>query len=82
MRAQNISRNPKVTLNFEGDGHGGDIVVLSGTAEVDEAGASAADDLGWAAKYAGEWERSGMTAQSFALFSVAVRIRIGAVRGL
>ncbi|HEY5428346.1 MAG TPA: hypothetical protein VIK04_04460 [Solirubrobacteraceae bacterium] len=28
--------NPKVTLNFRGDADGGDIVVLSGTAEVDE----------------------------------------------
>jgi len=49
-RIRNIARNPKVTLNFDGDGHGGDIVVLSGMAEVDESGPSAADNTAWAAK--------------------------------
>jgi PPOX class probable F420-dependent enzyme len=38
-RIRNIARNPQVTLSFDGDGQGGDIVVLSGTAEVDESGA-------------------------------------------
>jgi PPOX class probable F420-dependent enzyme len=69
-RIRNIGRNPKVTLNFRGDANGGDIVVLSGRAEVDESGPS-------------EWERAGMTAESFARrFSVPVRIRIGAIHGL
>jgi PPOX class probable F420-dependent enzyme len=60
-RIRNIARNPKVTLNFDGDGHGGDIVVLSGTAEVDESVLSAAENAAWVAKYATEWERLGMT---------------------
>jgi PPOX class probable F420-dependent enzyme len=82
-RIRNIARNPKVTLNFDGDGHGGDIVVLSGMAEVEGSGPSAADNTDWVAKYAGEWKRSGMTAQSFAQrFSVSVRIHITAVHGL
>jgi len=81
-RIRNISRNPKVTLNFRGDANGGDIVVLSGTAEVDESGSSAVENPAWVAKYAAEWERFGMTAESFAQrFSVPVRIRIGAVHG-
>jgi PPOX class probable F420-dependent enzyme len=81
-RIRNIARNPKVTLNFDGDGHGGDIVVLSGMAEVEGSGPSAADNTDWVAKYAGEWKRSGMTAQSFAQrFSVSVRIHI-TVHGL
>ena len=46
-RIRNIGRNPKVTLHFGGDANGGDIVVLSGTAEVDEAGPSAAEDAAW-----------------------------------
>ena len=65
-RIRNIGRNPKVTLNFRGDADGGDIVVLSGTAEVNQSGPSAAEDAAWAAKYAAEWERAGMTAESFA----------------
>jgi hypothetical protein len=41
-RVRNITANPRVTLNFDGDGRGGDIVILSGTAHVD-ADAPAAD---------------------------------------
>jgi PPOX class probable F420-dependent enzyme len=81
-RIRNIRRNPKVTLNFRGDANGGDIVVLSGTAEVDESGPSAAENTAWVSKYATEWQRFGMTAGSFAQrFSVPVRIRIDAVHG-
>jgi PPOX class probable F420-dependent enzyme len=49
-RIRNIARNPKVTLNFDGDDHGGDIIVLSGVAEIDESMASAAENAAWAAK--------------------------------
>jgi PPOX class probable F420-dependent enzyme len=81
-RIRNIGRNPKVALNFRGDATGRDIVVLSGTAEVHESGPRAAENAAWVAKYATEWERFGMTAESFAQrFSVPVRIRIGAVHG-
>ena len=31
-RIRNIQANPRVTFNFDGDGHGGDIVVLTGRA--------------------------------------------------
>ena len=34
-RTRNIEANPKVSLNFAGDGYGGDIVILSGRAELD-----------------------------------------------
>jgi PPOX class probable F420-dependent enzyme len=81
-RIRNIARNPKVTLNFGGDGEGGDIVILSGTADVDESGPSAVEDEAYAAKYVTEFERFGMTAESYAQrFSVPVRIRITAVDG-
>jgi PPOX class probable F420-dependent enzyme len=82
-RIRNIGHNPKVSLNFRGDEHGRDIVVLSGTAEVDESGPSGAADAAWVAKYVTEWKRFGMTAESFAQrFSVPVRIHIKAVHGL
>jgi PPOX class probable F420-dependent enzyme len=81
-RVRNIARNPRVTLNFGGDGEGGDIVILSGKAEVDEGGPSAVEDPAFAAKYAAEFGRFGMTAESYAQrFSVPVRIRITAVDG-
>ena len=82
-RIRNIAHNPKVALNLDGDGRGGNIVVLSGIAEVDEAGPSAADNSAWNAKYAAEWERAGMTPQWFAQrFSVCVRVHIVAVHGV
>ena len=34
-RVRNIEANPRVTLNFDGDGGGGDIIVFTGTAAVD-----------------------------------------------
>jgi len=81
-RFRNIARNPKVTLNFRGDANGGDIVILSGTAQVNESGPAAGENPAWVAKYATEWERAGMTADSFSQrFSVPVRIRISAVHG-
>ena len=79
---RNIGRNPRATLNFGGDGSGGDIVVLSGMAEVVEFGPSAVQNAAWGAKYGADWERHGMTAESFAQrFSVPLRIRITDVHG-
>jgi PPOX class probable F420-dependent enzyme len=81
-RIRNIGRNPRVTLNFGGDGEGGDIVILSGIAHVDESGPSAVEDAAFAAKYATEFERFGMTAETYAeRFRIPVRIRLTAVNG-
>ncbi|HEX4011621.1 MAG TPA: TIGR03667 family PPOX class F420-dependent oxidoreductase [Solirubrobacteraceae bacterium] len=81
-RIRNIGLNPKVTLNFRGDASGGDIVVLSGRAEVDTSQPNAAENAAWVTKYATEWALAGMTAESFGQrFSVPVRIRISAVSG-
>ncbi|HEY3771976.1 MAG TPA: TIGR03667 family PPOX class F420-dependent oxidoreductase [Solirubrobacteraceae bacterium] len=81
-RTRNVTANPKVTLNFDGDGHGGDIVVLSGTAEIVESAPSAAENPEWVAKYVADWKRAGMTAESFAQrFSVPLRIHITDVHG-
>jgi PPOX class probable F420-dependent enzyme len=81
-RIRNIRQNPNVTLNFRGDPNGGDIVVLTGLAEVDERASSAAENSAWVDKYAKEWARAGMTAESFAQrFSIPVRIRITRVDG-
>jgi PPOX class probable F420-dependent enzyme len=81
-RVRNVRANPNVTLNFGGDGTGGDIVVLSGTAEVVDSAPSAAENTAWMAKYAADWERGRMTAESFAQrFSIPLRIRISDVDG-
>jgi hypothetical protein len=49
---------------------------------VDESGPSAVEDAAFAVKYAGEFERFEMTAESYAeRFSVPVRIHLTAVDG-
>lgn len=81
-RVRNVEANPKITLNFAGDGHGGDIVVLSGTAAVMR-DAPAADAVpAYLEKYAAGIERIGMTPESFAArYSVPVRIALTALAG-
>ena len=81
-RVRNIGANPRVTLNFTGDGRGGDIVVLSGTARLDRDGPSAAESPGYLEKYDAHIARIGMTPKTFAeRYSVPVRIELTRVRG-
>jgi len=81
-RVRNIAANPRVTLNFDGDGRGGDIVVLAGIAQV-EADAPAVDAVpAWLEKYAAQIEQFGMTPVSYAArFSVPIRIRLTRLDG-
>jgi PPOX class probable F420-dependent enzyme len=81
-RVRNLAANANVSLNFDGDRRGGDIVVLSGTA-VEEPGASPADaNAGYLAKYGASIDRIGHTPASFAeKYSVPLRVRITRSRG-
>jgi PPOX class probable F420-dependent enzyme len=81
-RVRNIEANSRVALNFAGDGRGGDIVVLSGSAAVD-AGAPSADAASdYRAKYDAHIARIGMTPETFAQrYSVPVRIHLTDLRG-
>lgn len=75
-RIRNIQANPRVTFNFDGNGRGGDIIVLTGRAAVERHGADADIDEAYLGKYGGHIERLGMTLDDFAArFSVPVRIR-------
>jgi PPOX class probable F420-dependent enzyme len=81
-RVRNVEANPRVTLNFAGDGKGGDIVVLSGRAAIDR-DAPPADQAG---EYRGKYDERiagiGMTPETFAQrYSVPVRIQLERVRG-
>jgi PPOX class probable F420-dependent enzyme len=81
-RVRNIEANPRVALNFAGDGRGGDIVVIPGRAIVDADAppADAADE--YLAKYDRHIARIGMTPQTFAArYSVPLRISFTGIRG-
>ena len=81
-RIRNIEANPHVTLNFGGDGGGGDIVVLSGDAAVDRDAPPANEVPDFLSKYEQHIARTGMTPESLArTYSVPVRIRLTRVRG-
>src|SRR4051812_767645 len=81
-RVRNIEANPRVALNFAGNGQGGDIVVLSGRAQIDRGAQGADRDEAYLAKYASHIERIGMTPEAFAQrYDHPVRIRLTRVRG-
>jgi PPOX class probable F420-dependent enzyme len=77
-----IARHPRVSLNLDGDGRGGDIVVFTGTARV-EPDAPPADQVpAYVEKYGWGFQRIGMTPAQFAeSYSVALRIRPDRLRG-
>ena len=75
-RIRNIQANPRVTVNFYGDGRGGDIIVFAGRATVDRDAPGADRDDAYLEKYGGNVERTGLSLEAFAArFPVPVRIR-------
>jgi PPOX class probable F420-dependent enzyme len=81
-RIRNLEANPRVALHFDGNGGGGDIVVLSGTASMDPGAAPASDVPAYTEKYGDDIARIGMDPESFsARYSVPVRIDLTRLRG-
>jgi PPOX class probable F420-dependent enzyme len=81
-RTRNLEQNPRVALNFRGNGRGGDIVVISGRATIDRDAPGADRDEAYLAKYAADIERIGMTPEAFAQrYSAPVRIAFTRIRG-
>lgn len=81
-RVRHLQSNPNVTLNFAGDGRGGDIVVLSGiaTPQRDEPPADSVPE--YLAKYAGHIARIGLTPRTFAeRYSLPITITLTRLRG-
>jgi PPOX class probable F420-dependent enzyme len=81
-RVRNLETNPNVSLNFDGDGRGGGIVVLSGRATVDRDGPRAHQVGAYIEKYADHIERLAHTPESFGgTYSVPIRITLERLRG-
>jgi PPOX class probable F420-dependent enzyme len=80
-KLRNIEHNPRVSLNLDGNGQGGDIVVCLGTARVsDDPPAHRVSE--YAEKYAPLIERNRWTPESFAAdYSVPIRIDLMRIRG-
>jgi PPOX class probable F420-dependent enzyme len=81
-RLRNLARNGRVALNLDGDGRGGDIVVLTGDCATDPAAPPADANPAYVAKYAEGFRRLGMTAEEFsAAYPVAIRMIPTRLRG-
>jgi PPOX class probable F420-dependent enzyme len=80
-RLRNIAGNPRVSLHLDGNGRGGDIVSIEGTARLDPEAPPANGAEAYLARYR-DWIASrGWTPESFARgYPVAVRIRPTRVR--
>jgi PPOX class probable F420-dependent enzyme len=74
-RTANLAANPRVSLNLDGNGSGGDIVSIEGTASIDPDAPPSTDVPAYQDKYGGFIARNGWTPASFAAdYPIAVRI--------
>lgn len=81
-KLDHIARNPNVSLHFDGDGRGGDIIVFTGTASLAPDAPPANAVAGYKTKYSEGFARLNMTPQQFAdTYSVAIRVLPSKVRG-
>jgi PPOX class probable F420-dependent enzyme len=82
-RLEYLRARPKVALHFDGDGRGGDIVVLTGTVTEAPDAAAVPDNPDYLAKYGnritgGPWGSAEVFAQTY---SVPLRFRPDRIRG-
>ena len=80
-KLRNIAANPRVTLHLDGNGNGGDIVIVSGTATLSDD--PPADQVpSYVEKYRAFMDRNGWSPADFAgNYSVALRIEPTRLRG-
>ena len=77
-----MQQNPRVALNFDGNGSGGDIIVITGQAQVSSDDPSADQLPVYVEKYRDFIARGFGTPERFAaIYSVPLRIHPIAVRG-
>ena len=81
-RLEHLQHNPRVALNFDGNGNGGNIIVITGEAHVSTDDPPADRLPIFVEKYREFITRSFKTAEVFAArYSVTLRIRPTAIRG-
>ena len=75
-RARNVAEHPRVSLNLDGNGLGGDIVIVEGQARIDDSTPSAAENGAYLAKYGLVMDDRGWTPEWFAgRYSVPIRVK-------
>ncbi len=77
-----IAQNPRVALSFNTDAQGGNVVVFTGDAQIDQAAPPATQVADYVTKYASAIRRIGMTPETFAQsYSVPIRVTLRTLRG-
>lgn len=80
-RVRNIEQNPRVSVNLDGNGMGGDIVTIEATAVIDRSLPPASAVPEYVTKYTERMERNQWTPERFSeLYPVPIRIRPTRVR--
>ena len=81
-KLKHIRNNPRVSLSFDGDGMGGDIVIIPGWAHIDQDVLPADQVSAYINKYTDGLQRINMTPEEFGQeYSVALRIEPHRLRG-
>lgn len=82
-KLRNIARNPRVSLHLDTRSHGDSIVILTGTAAIDESAPPLSKNRAYVTKYRADIERLGIgnPAKMAKQYSVAVRITPTRLRG-
>ena len=81
-KVRHIKRNNKAALHLDGDGQGGDIIVLIGEAAIDESPIAEDDLQAYIEKYRDGFVRIGTTPEAFANnYPIAIRMIPTKVRG-
>jgi PPOX class probable F420-dependent enzyme len=81
-KLKHIARNPNVSLHFDSDGRGGDIVVFTGEAHVIEGKPDEKEVEAYLEKYAEGMKRIRLSPDGFAKsYRVAIRVKPTGLRG-
>jgi PPOX class probable F420-dependent enzyme len=81
-KLRNIARNPRVALHLDGDGRGGDVVILTGEARLAPDAPAATQVPLYVEKYREGMKRIGLTPEGFArTYSVALKLTPTRVHG-
>lgn len=80
-KVRNVRQRPQAALHLEGDGRGGNIVVLTGTAAIEDA-APVHENAAYLEKYRDHIARIGYTPEGMAAaYSTPIRFRPTTLRG-
>jgi PPOX class probable F420-dependent enzyme len=82
QKLRNITRNPKLALNFNGDGQGSNIVIFWGDARLDPDGPGEAERAAFVEKYHAGMAGLQLTPQQFFdTYAVTIRVTPTHLRG-